>query len=73
MQHRGETRGTASESPLAGPVYVDRSKIADCNTCGKTGAKLQELKDKEYWECSHVECPTRKPLTANVLRNWEKR
>lgn len=30
-----------------------------CATCGKTAEKLEQLRRLD-WECSHVDCPTRR-------------
>lgn len=63
-QRNSRACGGSSASPLAGPVFVDRSKVTDCGTCGKSAAKLEQLQRGGFWECSHIECPKRKRPTA---------
>lgn len=44
---------SAAQAPAAAPA---------CNTCTRNAQQLQGM--PERWECSHVACPLRKPLTA---------
>lgn len=34
----------------------------DCTVCGKTEARLKSLCRSDGWECSHIDCPNRKPV-----------
>lgn len=53
---------------LSATVYVDNTKPADCSACGKTAAKLMRWRRHFDWECSAVECPTRKTITAQQVK-----
>lgn len=53
---------------LSGTVYVDNTKHVDCSACGKTAAKLRKWREHFEWECSAVDCPTRKVITAQQVK-----
>lgn len=41
----------------------DTPAADDCRVCHRTGPQLTALR-RGFWECSHVDCPCRKPITA---------
>ena len=51
-------------SPLAGTIYVDRAKKpTECGTCLRKGAFMAAI-NRGDGECSHIDCPNRKRVTA---------
>ena len=51
---------------LGGTIYTAPPDPKQCSACGKQGAKLFQIV-RGIWECSAVECPMRKRLTAQPI------
>ena len=43
---------------------TEPSDTAGCSVCNRNAAQLAALQTGGWWECSHVACPGRKPITA---------
>ncbi len=39
-------------------------KQAECKVCGHAGSSNRPAGRNDIWECSHIDCPNRKQLTA---------
>lgn len=42
---------------------MTETETSGCNQCRRTAQQLASLATS-WWECSHVDCPQRKPVTA---------
>jgi len=60
------------DHPLAGPIYTVPPEPESCTTCRRGQAFMRATQGPYATaECSHVECPHRKSLTAQRHEAWQ--
>lgn len=60
-----------SDHPLAGPIFTRPKDPQTCAVCNRKEAWMRALADGRA-ECSHVDCPHRKTLSAQPMTPYFK-